>query len=57
MGFIFSIKKTKPLKNEETKNRAIVKLEWSEFKNLILTKVSFVTIVFITSSKTYYACE
>ena len=57
MGFTFSIKKTKPLKNEETKNRAIVKLEWSEFKNLILTKVSFVTIVFVTSSKTYYACE
>ena len=41
MGFTLSIKRTKPLKNEETKNRAIVKLKWSEFKNLILTKSIF----------------
>ena len=38
MGFTFSMKKIKPRKNEETKNKAIVKFRWSEFENHILAK-------------------
>ena len=52
MGFTFSIKKIEPLKNEETKNKAIVKFWRSEFENYILTK-----IVCITSNMNYNACE
>ena len=54
MGFAFSIKNIKPLVNEETRNKAIVKFRWSKFENHILKKASFVIIVFITASKAYY---
>ena len=41
MGFMFSIKMIDPLKNEETKKKAILKFWWSEFENHILTKSDF----------------
>ena len=40
--FLFrTIKKIEPLKNEETKNKAILKFWWSEFEKHILTKSIF----------------
>ena len=40
-GFPFSIKWIKPLKNGETRNKAIVKFWWWKFENHILTKSAF----------------
>ena len=38
MGFTLSIKQIKPLKKEETRNKALVKFRWSKFENHILKK-------------------
>ena len=55
MRFTFSIKNTEPLKNEETETKQYSNFDGQNLKTKSRKNITFVTIVFITTSKTYYA--